>query len=188
MDGFVLIDKPANFTSHDIVNRWRKLANTRRAGHLGTLDPMATGLLVMMTGKATRLAQFYGANEKTYDAEITLGIVSDTYDSEGAVSETGSAIPSENVICCALERFRNRFWQMPPPVSAKKINGVAAYKLARKHLPVELKPVEVDVRQLFVYSLHGPKLRVSVTLLCRYVYSRDSARSRSRARLRSTAK
>ena len=163
MDGFVLIDKPAGCTSHDVVNRWRKLAGTKRVGHLGTLDPMATGLLVLMTGKATRLAQFYGANDKTYLAEITFGLVSDTYDIEGELIETGSPVPPERTILCALDRFRGRFPQLPPPVSAKKINGVPAYKLARKQVPVDLTPVEIEVRQLEVHSLIGNKLVISVT-------------------------
>ena len=83
MNGLVLIDKPAGCTSHDVVKRWRKLANTKRVGHLGTLDPMATGLLVLMTGRATRLAQYLGDGRQNYLAEITLGVVSDTYDAEG---------------------------------------------------------------------------------------------------------
>lgn len=162
IDGFVLIDKPAGCTSHDVVNRWRKLAGTKRVGHLGTLDPMATGLLVIMTGKATRLAQFYGANAKTYLAEITFGLTSDTYDIQGAVIETGSPIPPEPAVLAALKKFRGRFLQVPPPVSAKKISGVPAYKLARKHEPVELKPVEVEVGGLDVVSLGGSKLAISV--------------------------
>jgi tRNA pseudouridine55 synthase len=163
MDGFVLIDKPGGCTSHDVVNRWRKLAGTKRAGHLGTLDPMATGLLVVMTGKATRLAQFYAASEKTYVAEITFGLVSDTYDREGEVVETGSAAPSEGAVLSALQGFRGRFMQLPPPVSAKKINGIAAYKLVRKQVPVELKPVEVEVQELTVRSMNGNRLEIAVT-------------------------
>ena len=93
IDGIVLIDKPGDCTSHDVVNRWRRLANTKRVGHLGTLDPMATGLLVLISGRATRLAQFYGKEQKTYIAEVTFGVVSDTYDAEGTVKTTGIAPP-----------------------------------------------------------------------------------------------
>src|SRR5437764_5600257 len=147
MNAFVLIDKPAGCTSHDVVNRWRKLANTKRTGHLGTLDPMATGLLVLMTGRVTRLAQYFGDNDKTYLAEITFGLVSDTYDAEGVTTETGTAPPSDLApIYSALDQCRGRFLQTPPPISAKKVHGVAAYKLARKHIPVDLKPVEVEVK------------------------------------------
>lgn len=163
MNGFVLIDKPAGCTSHDVVNRWRRLAGTKRVGHLGTLDPMATGLLVIMTGKATRLAQFYGVNKKTYLAEITLGLVSNTYDIEGEIVETGSVLPSEVAILSALAKFRGRFLQVPPPVSAKKIKGVPAYKLARKQVPVDLDAVEVEVRHLDVISLSANKLTILVT-------------------------
>src|SRR4051794_36627002 len=95
MNGLVLIDKPGGCTSHDVVNRWGKLANTKRVGHLGTLDPMATGLLALMTGRVTRLAQYLGDGDKTYVAEITFGLVSDTYDIEGVITETGVRAPSD---------------------------------------------------------------------------------------------
>jgi tRNA pseudouridine55 synthase len=163
MNGLILIDKPAGCTSHDVVNRWRKLAGTKRAGHLGTLDPMATGLLALVTGTATRLAQFYGKAEKTYVAEITLGATSDTYDAEGAVVASGKPVPAAETILAALDGFRGRFWQAPPPVSAKKIAGVPAYKLARQHLPVYLKPVEVEVKHLDVREMAANKLTVVVT-------------------------
>jgi tRNA pseudouridine55 synthase len=164
MNGLVLIDKPAGYTSHDVVNRWRKLANMKRAGHLGTLDPMATGLLVLMTGRVTRLAQYFGDNDKTYLAEITFGIISDTYDAEGLTTETGASPPSDlAVIHRALDGFRGRFLQTPPPISAKKVHGVAAYKLARKQIPVDLKPVEVDVKRLEVERATPGKIELVVT-------------------------
>ncbi len=135
MNGLVLVDKPAGCTSHDVVNRWRRLANTKRVGHLGTLDPMATGLLVLVTGTATRLARFFNGEDKTYCAEITFGIFSDTYDAEGVVTATGIPPPANaEIIYSALEQFRGRFLQTPPPVSAKKINGVPAYKLTRRQI------------------------------------------------------
>ncbi len=150
MNGLVLIDKPGGCTSHDVVNRWRKLAGTKRVGHLGTLDPMATGLLAIVTGSATRLATFYEKQEKTYLATITLGLISDTYDAEGEVTATAQPVPSEDSIRSALDAFRGRIWQTPPAVSAKKIGGVPAYKLARKKVPVELRPVEVHILKLEV--------------------------------------
>ena len=162
MNGLILIDKPAGCTSHDVVNRWRKLAGTKRTGHLGTLDPMATGLLVLVTGAATRLAQFYGKSEKTYLAEITLGAVSNTYDAEGDVIESVNPVPGAEMILAALDEFRGRFLQTPPPVSAKKIGGVPAYKLARQNLAVDLKPVEVEVKQLQVQNLAANKLSILV--------------------------
>jgi tRNA pseudouridine55 synthase len=164
MNGLVLIDKPAGCTSHDVVNRWRRLANTRRVGHIGTLDPMATGLLGLVTGTATRLAQFFGADEKTYVAEITLGKVSDSYDIEGDVHDTGmSAPPPAEIITDALRSFEGRIWQIPPAVSAKKINGVRAYKLARQQVPVELTPVEVNIKRLTVNAISGERVDITVT-------------------------
>jgi tRNA pseudouridine55 synthase len=164
MNGVVLIDKPANCTSHDVVNRWRRLANTKRTGHLGTLDPMATGLLALVTGAATRLARFFEKEEKTYVAEITFGLISDSYDADGEVVETGVPPPADPAtILAALESFRGRFWQTPPPISAKKIKGVPAYKLARKTVPVELKPVEVEVSRLEIKSVSPEKACIVVT-------------------------
>ncbi|MBV9761858.1 MAG: tRNA pseudouridine(55) synthase TruB [Acidobacteriaceae bacterium] len=164
MNGIVLIDKPAGCTSHDVVNRWRRLANTKRAGHLGTLDPMATGLLVVLTGAATRLMQFFEKEEKAYEAEIRLGVVSDTYDADGDVKETGIRTPDAAAVEEALGQFRGRIRQTPPPFSAKKIKGVPAYKLARKAVPVELKPVEVEVRSLEIESVSGHTARIVVTV------------------------
>jgi tRNA pseudouridine55 synthase len=164
MNGLVLIDKPAGCTSHDVVNRWRKLAHIKRVGHLGTLDPMATGLLVLMTGRATRLAQYLGDADKTYVAEITLGVVSDTYDVEGVITGTGVPAPSDvTLVNRALDQFRGKFLQTPPAVSAKKVHGVAAYKLARKQIPVDLKPVEVEVKRLEVESVAPGKIKAIVT-------------------------
>jgi tRNA pseudouridine55 synthase len=164
MNGLVLIDKPAGCTSHDVVNRWRKLANTKRVGHLGTLDPMATGLLVLMTGQGTRLAQYLGDGDKTYVAEITFGTVSDTYDVEGLITETGVPAPSDvKLVHRALDQFRGKFLQTPPAISAKKVHGVAAYKLARKHIPVNLKPVDVEVKRLEIKSVAPGKIELAVT-------------------------
>ncbi len=165
MNGLVLIDKPGGCTSHDVVSFWRKLANTRRTGHLGTLDPMATGLLALMTGTATRLAQFFGKEDKTYCAEITLGLVSETYDTAGELRSTGIAPPSQpEVLREAFNQFRGRFIQTPPAVSAKKVNGVRAYKLAREHAPFALKPAEVEVKRLDIQSIAAHKVTVLVTV------------------------
>lgn len=163
MNGLVLIDKPKGLTSHDVVNRWRKLAATRRVGHLGTLDPMATGLLVLVSGNTTRLAQFFERHEKTYEAEIRFGFVSNTYDAEGEIQATNAPAPSADQIADALNQFRGGYLQVPPPVSAKKIAGVPAYKLARQNRPVELPPVPVEMRQLEIRSLSAESLLLSVT-------------------------
>ncbi len=109
MNGLVLVDKAGGGTSHDVVNRWRKLAGTKRVGHLGTLDPMATGLLALLTGGATRLAPFYERAEKTYQAVIRFGVVSDTYDAEGELRETGAALPPAEQVREALAEFQGKF-------------------------------------------------------------------------------
>ncbi len=153
MNGLVLIDKPPGWTSHDVVNRWRRLAGSSRAGHLGTLDPMATGLLAVMTGTATRLAPFLADNDKTYVAEITFGLISDTYDVLGQVRKTGcNTRPDLDAIHSVLDSFRGKTFQAPPPFSAKKIQGVPAYKLARKQVQIELKPVEIEITRLEITS------------------------------------
>lgn len=163
MNGLVLIDKPSGCTSHDVVNRWRKLAKTKRAGHLGTLDPMATGLLILVTGNATRLAQFFNKDEKTYQASICFGATSDTYDAEGEIVYTGVPAPQDlGTLESALTRFQGHILQTPPQVSAKKINGVPAYKFARKHVTVELKPVEVHVRNIRIRRFESGQLDVTI--------------------------
>ncbi|HLH01319.1 MAG TPA: tRNA pseudouridine(55) synthase TruB [Bryobacteraceae bacterium] len=163
MNGLVVIDKPAGPTSHDVVNRWRKIAGTKRVGHLGTLDPMATGVLALLTGPATRLASFFEKDEKVYRAEIRLGFVSDTYDAAGEVQPTSVATVPEAEIRSAVESLKGRFLQKPPPVSAKKIGGIPAYKLARKKIAVDLAPVEVEIRRLEILALSPDKLEIEVT-------------------------
>lgn len=163
MNGLVIIDKPAGRTSHDIVNAWRRLSGSRRVGHLGTLDPMATGVLTLVVGSATRLAQFYGKQLKTYEAEILFGKVSDTYDVEGDVTPTGEALPDPCAVRVVLDQFRGSFSQVPPPVSAKKIKGVPAYKLARKKIDVELQPVQVEISELVVNAQQPDSVIITVT-------------------------
>ncbi len=124
---------------------------------------MATGLLALVTGPATRLAPFYEKEEKTYQAEITCGLVSDTYDAEGEVKDLRSAIPTDEAVRKTLGSFRGRSLQVPPPVSAKKIAGVPAYKLARKKIAVELKPVEVEIRDLVIESVSGNRIELEIT-------------------------
>lgn len=124
---------------------------------------MATGLLVLVSGTATRLAQFFEKDRKTYIAEIAFGLTSDTYDIEGQVKETGAELPNSEQIHSALENFRGRFFQTPPPVSAKKVGGVPAYKLARQRVAVELKPVEVEVSRLEVQTISADRTVLLVT-------------------------
>ena len=158
MNGVLVIDKPAGLTSHDVVARVRKLLGERAVGHLGTLDPLATGVLPLVMGRMTRLAQFYTAAEKSYEGQIQFGLATDTYDASG--DPLGPAqevrITLEQVRELA-SRFRGRIEQMPPPFSAKKIAGVPAYKLARKKKDVELKPVQVEIKEFDILSLDSDR-------------------------------
>lgn len=163
LDGLIIVDKPPGLTSHDVVNRMRRLANTRKVGHLGTLDPMATGVLPVVIGRATRLAQFFSSGQKTYEATIQFGWSTETYDREG--SPTSAPVTpgfTRAELERALERFRGKFLQTPPPFSAKKISGTPAYRLARKQLPVELQPVEVQVFALDLREFSAGTVRIAV--------------------------
>src|SRR5579859_3093777 len=158
MDGVLILDKPAGMTSHDAVNRLRRITGERSIGHLGTLDPMATGVLPMLLGRMTRLAQFYLYCEKTYEGEIRLGYATDTYDATGEPSGPAVAVncqEQEAEIRAAAAGFVGVIEQTPPPYSAKKISGVPAYKLARKNQAVELKPVRVEIKELEITAVQG---------------------------------
>jgi len=163
VDGVIIVDKPGGLTSHDVVNRIRRFADTRKVGHLGTLDPMATGVLPLVIGRATRLAQFFSTSEKRYDARIRFGWSTDTYDREGtAISEVVEPHISREELEAALAPFRGIFLQTPPPFSAKKVAGTPAYKLARKQIPVELKAVEVHVFSLELSEFDGTVAHVRI--------------------------
>jgi len=163
VDGIIVVDKPREWTSHDVVNKMRRFAGTRRVGHLGTLDPGATGVLPLVIGRATRLAQFYTRNDKIYEGVIHFGFSTDTYDADGEPSSPEvSVAPEWAEVDVILHHFRGTFLQTPPPVSAKKIAGKPAYALARKHQPVELKPVEVNVYSLEILRLEGCEAEVRV--------------------------
>lgn len=160
MDAVLVVDKPAGMTSHDVVARVRRLLGERSVGHLGTLDPSATGVLPLLTGRYTRLAQFYGAAEKTYEGVIRLGLATDTYDADGeplGPSQTVK-VSLEEVRAVALN-FLGEIEQQPPKFSAKKIAGVPAYKLARKNQEVELKKTKVHVRRFEIHRLEGELVR-----------------------------
>ena len=163
MDGVLVIDKPEGITSHDVVNRVRRMAGQKRVGHLGTLDPIATGVLPMALGRATRLAQFFLHRDKAYEAVIRFGFATDTYDRQGR--PLGEEVPV-TLDPARLEEllgaYRGEFDQTPPPVSAKKVHGVAAYKLARRNRPVELEPVRVRVDEFTLLEVDGARARVRV--------------------------
>ena len=158
MNGVLVIDKPAGLTSHDVVNRVRRILHQRAVGHLGTLDPLATGVLPLVTGNLTRLAQFYAASEKTYQGVIRFGFATDTYDAEGE-----PAGPAQ-IVKVSLEQLRELaapfcglIEQMPPPFSAKKIHGVPAYKLARTHKDVPLKPIRIEIKEFEILGVEGDR-------------------------------
>ena len=163
MDGAIIVDKPAGCTSHDVVNRLRRIAQTRRIGHLGTLDPLATGVLPLLVNRATRLAQYFRRNDKKYDAVIRFGVRTDTFDRDGNITATCSDFElNRDKLENALDTYRGTFQQIPPPVSAKKIGGVPAYKLARKNVAVELDPVEVTVYSLDLAEITADTARLKV--------------------------
>lgn len=160
MNGVLIIDKPAGLTSHDVVNRVRRLLNQRSVGHLGTLDPMATGVLPLVIGNFTRLAQFYVGSEKTYEGTVRFGFCTDTYDAEGEPTTEPKEINlRQEDLEPALARFRGVIDQVPPPFSAKKIKGVPAYKLARKQKEVKLAPVQVEIKELQVLGVDADRMR-----------------------------
>jgi tRNA pseudouridine55 synthase len=163
VDGVIVVDKPRDWTSHDVVNKVRRLAGTRKIGHLGTLDPSATGVLPLVIGRATRLAQFYTRNDKVYEGVIHFGYSTDSYDAEGVrTSEEREVMLDRGAVEAVLDRFRGAFDQTPPPVSAKKVAGRPAYELARKQQPVELKPVKVEVYSLELLRVEGCEAEVRV--------------------------
>jgi tRNA pseudouridine55 synthase len=185
MNGVIIIDKPSGWTSHDVVNRIRRILGQRSVGHLGTLDPLATGVLPLVTGSLTRLAQFYTASEKTYEGVIRFGFATNTYDADGeplelnvgteelhvgraapgcpAITTDFATTPSPELSLETLQtlaaKFRGRIQQTPPPFSAKKIHGVPAYKLARKQKEVLLDPVEVEIKEFVITTVESGRAR-----------------------------
>jgi tRNA pseudouridine55 synthase len=163
LDGVIVIDKPEGWTSHDVVAKARGIVRTKRVGHLGTLDPIATGVLPLVIERATRLAQFYTRSDKIYEGVVRFGWSTDSYDRTGeATSEKIQVSPDAAEVERLLAQFRGEFWQTPPPVSAKKVGGQRAYDLARKSLPVELEPVSVQVFSLTLLEVSGPDIRLRV--------------------------
>jgi tRNA pseudouridine55 synthase len=179
MDGLLVVDKPAGLTSHDVVARVRRILRERSVGHTGTLDPAATGVLPLVIGRATRLARFLSASDKTYEAVVTLGFATDTADASGAAVGVTYAgpLPSRDAIDRALDGFRGTLLQEPPAYSAKKIGGKRSYKLARassaasRHLhpsvepppsPVQPQPVPVVVHRLDLLDVSGDRVTLRV--------------------------
>lgn len=158
MNGVLIIDKPPGLTSHDVVNRVRRILRERSVGHLGTLDPLATGVLPLVLGNLTRLAQFYTSSEKTYEGVIRFGFATDTYDAEGEpIGQSQSVILSLEQVRQLAAQFRGIIQQLPPPFSAKKIHGVPAYKLARKQKDFSLKPVQVEIKEFEILTVEADR-------------------------------
>jgi tRNA pseudouridine55 synthase len=162
-DGALVIDKPAGKTSHDVVEAIRRIVGFRQVGHLGTLDPLATGVLVLLLGRATRLAQFYSGRRKRYQATFRFGFATDTYDADGAPSgPDASPTLDQAEIESMAAKLTGRISQMPPSYSAKKIHGKPAHELARKNRPVELKAVEVEVYEFRIEGVEGARVHVAI--------------------------
>jgi tRNA pseudouridine55 synthase len=170
MDGLLVVDKPAGPTSHDVVARMRRVLGERRMGHTGTLDPRATGVLPLVVGRATRLARFLSGRDKTYQADVRLGVATETYDAEGPPvgARHDGAWPSREEIACALEAFRGVFVQRPPAFSAKKIGGRRSYAVARAgsraSTPTVPAPTTVTAHQLDLLGVDGD--RVTLRIVC----------------------
>jgi len=194
MNGVLVIDKPAGPTSHDVVARVRRATGWAKVGHTGTLDPMATGVLPLVVGRATRLAQFLSATDKVYEAEVRLGWATDTYDAEGTRIESRQTVagspgagapgspdaidlfsvcagssavrradwPSADDLDHILDHFRGSYVQMAPPFSAKKIDGVRAYSLAREGRPIEPKSSPVTVHEVSCIAREGDRLQLRI--------------------------
>ena len=162
-EGLALVDKPAGMTSHDVVDVVRRVYGERSVGHMGTLDPFATGLLVMLVGRATRLANFINAEPKVYDAVIRFGSETDSDDSTGAVTRT-APLPDQSAVRGAIAALTGEIDQLPPAYSAKKMGGRRAYSAARAGEPLPLNTARVTVHEWRVREL-SPK-SVSATIVC----------------------
>jgi tRNA pseudouridine55 synthase len=163
IDGILVVDKPRGKTSHDVVESVRRIVGFRQIGHLGTLDPLATGVLVLALGRATRLARFYSGRRKRYACAARFGYATDTYDADGEPLSPDSAPSLDAAQLQELaSRFIGKIQQVPPAFSAKKIHGRPAHELARRHKPVDLAPVEVEVFEFRITGVEGSVARFTV--------------------------
>ena len=162
MNGIVIVDKPQEWTSQDVTARLRRVFNTRRIGHGGTLDPMATGVLPVFVGRATRGVEFFEHAEKTYEATLLLGMTTDTEDTSGEVIEEKEVHISETEFAEILSQFRGKIMQVPPMYSALKINGQKLVDLARKGKTVERQPREIEIFELTMLEFSGTTARLRV--------------------------
>ncbi len=165
MNGLLVLDKPAGVTSHDVVAIVRRATGEKSIGHLGTLDPMATGVLPLLLGKYTRLAQFFGQAEKDYTGDIRFGFATDTFDAEGtAATDPRPLTQSLEELRALGSGFHGEIDQLPPIFSAKKINGVAAHKLARAGAEVPVKPARITIHNFELTSLRGDTAAFAISV------------------------
>lgn len=163
MDGVIVIDKPRDLTSHDVVAAARRMLGERRIGHTGTLDPLATGVLPLACGRATRLVRFLTASDKDYDATIRFGLTTDSYDVTGTETTRSGLRPDADAVTRALAALTGSYLQMPPAFSAKKVGGRRAYAMAREATPVQLTPAPVTVTRADLLELTDAVARVRLT-------------------------
>jgi tRNA pseudouridine55 synthase len=163
VDGVLVVDKPQRLTSHDVVAAARRALGERRIGHTGTLDPLATGVLPLACGRATRLVRFLTASDKDYDATVTFGLTTDTDDVTGTETGRSDRRPEAPAVEQALASLTGTYLQTPPQYSAKKVAGTRAYELARRDERVELTPVRVTVTRAVLLAFDGRSARVALT-------------------------
>lgn len=163
MHGVLVVDKPQGLTSHDVVAAARRLLGESRIGHTGTLDPLATGVLPLAIGRATRLVRFLSSSEKDYDATIRFGVTTDTYDITGTETRRTDRAPDRDAVTRALDALRGDYMQAPPAYSAKKVQGQRAYDLARAQRALTLASVPVRVARLELLDFSGLAARVTLT-------------------------
>ncbi len=157
MNGFLVIDKPAGITSHDVVDRARRILGIRKIGHLGTLDPLGVGVLVLAIGKATKAVRYFVDDDKEYTTTVRLGVITDTQDLDGTVLEQRDVNVTNEEFAHVLEQFRGEIQQVPPMVSAKKIGGKRLYKLHRQGIEVEREPKTVTIYEIDFRDFSPPE-------------------------------
>jgi len=157
MNGFLVVDKPAGITSHDVVDRARRILGLRKIGHLGTLDPLGVGVLVLAVGQATKAVRYFVDDEKEYTTTVRLGVVTDTQDLDGTVLEERPVNVTKEAFAETLERFHGEIEQIPPMVSAKKVGGKRLYKLHRQGIEVERKPKAVHIFEIDLRDFSPPE-------------------------------
>jgi len=162
ISGVLVVDKPVGMTSHDVVQVIRKGSNIRRAGHTGTLDPRASGVLVVLIGPAVRLSEYVSASDKRYQAVIMLGTTTDTYDADGKTTSSSPVDVTEEQFESELQKFVGQIEQVPPPYSAVKVQGRKAYEMARKGEEVELAPRTINVYSLELLEWAPPEVVIDV--------------------------